>query len=356
MNTTDTPRIGTLPAGPLDAISDVAGVTVGHCTLAQGEQQTGVTVIRPHAADPFRAKPRAAAVVLNGFGKSVGLMQVAELGVLETPIALTNTFAVGAIAQAQIAGACRANPEIGRGTTTVNPLVLECNDGYLNDIQAMSVGAGHYEAALATAEAQFAQGSVGAGRGMSMFGVKGGIGSASRMPSTGRERHAVGALVLANFGRAPDLILDGRRLGGALRKRLANMPAAPESGSIIIVLATDAPLDDRQLRRLALRAGAGLARTGSVFGHGSGDIVIAFSTANPVPHDATAAMPACVLLHDARLDPLFQAAADATEQAIVHALFRAQPVRGFRGHERRAFLEVFPDWHRRPGGSEPCEC
>ena len=383
------PHIGTLAAGPRDAISDVAGITVGHCTLAQGPLQTGVTVIRPHAGDPYRLRPRAAAAVLNGFGKSIGLLQLAELGVLETPIALTNTFAVGAIAQAQIAAACRDNPGIGRSGPTVNPLVFECNDGFLNDIQAMALGREHYQSALAAAAPEFAQGSVGAGRGMSMFSVKGGIGSASRVVGAGSGRYMLGALVLANYGRAPNLIVDGRKLGAELARRLAlagtdpaqrpqsepqSMPASshspahplqpaltptpapapgpapapapPESGSIIIVLATDAPLDDRQLRRLALRAGAGLARTGSVFGHGSGDIVLAFSTAHPLPQDPRQPMPIAAMLHDALLDPLFQAAADVTEQAILHALLRAESVQGFDGHERRSFSDHVPDWPR----------
>lgn len=347
MSTPAIPHIGRLRAGPRNAISDVAGVTVGHCTLDQGPIQTGVTVIRPHMADPFLVKSRAASTVLNGFGKSIGLMQIAELGLLETPIALTNTFAVGAIAQAQIASACRSNPQIGRDTHTVNPLVLECNDGWLNDIQAMAVGAEHYDAALAAASAEFAQGSVGAGRGMSMFGVKGGIGSASREVVIAGQCYTLGALVLTNYGRAPSLVVDGRRVGAELHRRLAT-PALPESGSIIIVLATDAPLDDRQLRRVSLRAGAGLARTGSVFGHGSGDIVLAFSTAYPVPHDPDRPMPACVMLHDRRIDPLFQAAADATEQAIVHALLRAQAVKGFRAQERAGFTDILADWQLVP--------
>ncbi len=344
MSLPDRPRIGALESGSRDAITDVAGVSVGHCTLAEGDTQTGVTVIVPHAHDPYREKAPAAAVVLNGFGKSAGLMQVNELGVMETPIALTNTFCVGAIEQAQETGACRANPDIGRTLPTVNPFVLECNDGYLNDIQAMAVGAAHYDDALAHAGRDFAQGSVGAGRGMSMFGVKGGIGSASRIAATRGERYTVGALVLANFGRTPNLILDGRRVGARLDEALKRPAHSPESGSIIMVLATDAPLDHRQLRRAALRAGAGLARTGSYFGHGSGDIALAFSTAYRVPHAAEAPMPAVAMLHDARLDPLFEAAADATEQAIVNALFAATTVRGFHGHTRRAFLDLLPHW------------
>ncbi|SOY43129.1 putative D-AMINO PEPTIDASE, DmpA family [Cupriavidus taiwanensis] len=337
----DVPRVGSLAAGPLDSIADVAGVTVGHCTLAAGGVQTGVTVIRPHGGDPYRDKVPAAATVLNGFGKSVGLVQVDELGVLETPVALTNTFAVGAVAQAQIRAAVAANPEIGRALPTVNPLVFECNDGYLNDIQRMAVAGSHYDAALADAGAEVAQGAVGAGRGMSAFGVKGGIGSASRVAGG----HRVGALVLANFGTPESLTVAGRMVGPELARRLA-LPAGaapPEKGSIIMIVATDAPLDARQLRRLSLRAGAGLARTGSVFGHGSGDIALAFSTAYTVPDDAARPMPALALLHETLLDPLFRAAADSVEQAILHALWHAAPVQGRDGHGRAALLDLMPE-------------
>ncbi len=332
------PRIGTLPSGPLDLISDVAGVTVGHCTLAEGSLQTGVTVVRPHGGDPYRDRVPAAAVVLNGFGKSIGLVQLDELGVLETPIALTNTYAVGAIAQAQIRTCVAANPQSGRRLATVNPLVFECNDGQLNDIQAMAVGEAQYCVAQQAAAPAFAQGAVGAGRGMSSFGVKGGIGSASRLAGD----FTVGALVLANYGRPEQLVWAGRHLGAALAAKLATVQET-EKGSIIMLLATDAPLDARQLRRLALRAGAGLARSGSVFGHGSGDIALAFSSAYTLPQDPVRPMPAVALLHDAKLDPLFQAAADATEQAIVHALWHAETVEGRDGQCRQALRELLND-------------
>ena len=348
------PRIGSLGAGPRDAITDVAGVTVGHCTLAEGEVQTGVTVLRPHGGDLFRDQVPAAAVVLNGFGKSVGLMQVVELGVLESPIALTNTYSVEAVAAAQIRQCVAANPESGRGLPTVNPLVFECNDGYLNDIQRMAVTEQHYLAAFEAAGLQVEEGSLGAGRGMSCFGLKGGIGTASRrVPAAGPGEHMVGVLVLANFGRLPQLTVAGHPVGrrlAALDERASTgsarteSEAGPEQGSIILVIATDAPLDARQLRRLALRAGAGLARTGSVFGHGSGDIALAFSTAYTVPLEASRPMPALAMLHDALLDGLFQAVADSAEQAIVHALWRARAVTGRAGHHRSALADLLASW------------
>ncbi|MCD0503543.1 P1 family peptidase [Bordetella petrii] len=343
------PRVGVLPAGPLDAISDVRGVTVGHCTLAEGALQTGVTVVRPHAGDVYRDKVPAAAVVLNGFGKSTGLVQVQELGLLETPIALTNTFGVGTVANAQVRAAIAANPAIGREWPTVNPLVFECNDGYLNDIQALAVQEAHYARALSATDARFAQGSVGAGRGMSSFSLKGGIGSASRVAEIQPgQRHTVGALVLANFGRLPGLTIAGRPFGRELASLQDRQQAAesrqPEQGSIILLVATDAPLDARQLRRVSLRAGAGLARTGSVFGHGSGDIALAFSTAYTVAHLAERGMPAVAMLHETRIDPLFEAAAEATEQAIVAALWHAESVTGRDGHRRACIREAAPHW------------
>ncbi len=350
------PHIGALPPGPRHAITDVPGVTVGHCTLDAGEVQTGVTVVRPHGGDLFRDRVPAAGVVINGFGKSIGLLQLEELGVLETPIALTNTFSVAAVATAQIRQCIAAHPGCGRSLPTVNPLVFECNDGFLNDIQRMAVTEAHYLQACAAAGAEVAEGAVGAGRGMSSFGLKGGIGTASRRVTAGAAGYTVGALVLANCGRLAQLVLAGQAVGALLAAQEAAREAAgapapesasasdPEKGSIILLVATDAPLDARQLRRLALRAGAGLARTGSVFGHGSGDIALAFSTAYTVPQDAAQPMPAIALLHDALLDPLFQAVADSTEQAIVHALWRAQAVTGRNGHHRAALSGLLPGW------------
>lgn len=318
------PQIGRLPAGPRNSIADVAGVGVGHCTLAAGAVQTGVTVVVPHGGNPFMHKLPAAVAVINGFGKSAGLVQIEELGTLESPIALTNTFAVGTVLTAQVRHAIAQNPECGRSQPTVNAVVMECNDGYLNDLHAFAVQEQHFEHALAACGPDFAQGAVGAGRGMSSFEMKGGIGSASRLAG----RYTVGALVLSNFGKLPDLVLDGRALGRELAAR-ATSDAAPEQGSIIIIIATDAPLAARQLKRLAVRAGAGLARTGSVYGHGSGDIALAFSTAGPGE-----------LLADHVLDPLFHAVADSVEQAIVNALFAADGVAGRDGHHRRSLRDL----------------
>ena len=347
------PRVGFLPAGQRDAITDVPGVRVGHHTLAEGPVQTGVTVILP-PGEPYLKKPVAACTVLNGFGKSAGLVQLAELGCLETPIALTNTFSVGMVCTAQIREAVAKHADIGRDWPTVNPVVLECNDGFLNDIQALAVTEDHYRAAVSSASEDFAQGSVGAGRGMSCFQVKGGIGSASRTA----EGYTVGVLVLANFGKPEQCLLAGEPVGRRLKARLEResrkrVAAASgirrvafneaEKGSIIMVLATNAPLDALQLGRLGKRCGNGLARTGSVYGHGSGDIVVAFTTANRVVWPEPTGPAPCTRLPDTRLDGLFQAAADATEQAIWHALFRAERVTGRDGNTRMTLVEALEE-------------
>lgn len=346
----EAPRAGYLPFGAGNLITDVPGVTVGHVTLSDGDVQTGVTVVKPHGRDDFLFKTPAAAAVINGFGKSTGLIQLQELGVLETPIALTNTFAVGEVATAQIRQAIARNPQIGRDWPTVNPLVFECNDGYLNDIQAFAVSGSDYLQACQDAAPEFAQGSVGAGRGMSCFSMKGGIGSASRMATLANgENYTMGALVLANFGRLPNLTVSGQELGRYIdnNKRLPKQELAsaePEKGSIIIVLATDAPLDARQLQRVAKRSAAGLARLGSVYGHGSGDIALAFTTAYQLaaaPDDAAAAIS---LLHESLIDPLFEAAAEATEQAIINALWAATTITGRLGQQRLAITAALPEW------------
>jgi D-aminopeptidase len=342
----DAPRVGALICGPRNSVADIAGVTVGHATLADGDIQTGVTVVRPHAGDAYRHPVPAAALVINGFGKTTGLLQLNELGTLESPIALTNTFAVGTIYTAMVKHAVRANPAIGRTAPTLNPVVAECNDGWLNDLQAFVVTEEHYAHAFDAASGDFAQGAVGAGRGMSCFGLKGGIGSCSRVARMAGKGFTAAALVLANFGRLPQLTLRGVPVGRLLTHDAQGENIA-ERGSLIVVIATDAPLDHRQLRRVAMRAAAGIARTGSNFGHGSGDIAIAFAARSAGESSAATDARSPRALPDEALDPLFDAAAEATEQSIVHALFAAETVHGYAGHVRHAIVERLPDWRTR---------
>lgn len=324
--------IGSLPTGASNAITDVPGVLVGHRTRAEGGERTGVTVVLPHGDNLYREKVVAAQYVLNGFGKSTGLVQVEELGTIETPIALTNTFAVGTCATALIRHAIAANPDIGRKTVTVNPVVLECNDGYLNDIQALAVTERDVVDSLAAAGPAVAQGAVGAGTGMSAFGLKGGIGSASRVVDLDGRPYHLGALVLANFGRRDDLRIDGRPLP------LPGDPAGADIGSICIVLATDIPMDPRQLRRVCRRAGPGLARLGSFMGHGSGDIVLAFTTANRIRHDERQDIVAQRILNEPRIDPVFRATVETVEEAVLNAMVAAPAMEG-RGGRRESLAD-----------------
>ena len=344
--------IGALPTGHHNAITDVAGVLVGQSTVWHGNgalipdagpARTGVTVIRPHGGNLFQERVPAAYYQFNGFGKCIGIEQVEELGVLETPIALTSTLSVGRVADALITHAIKENPQIGISLSTVNPLVGECNDGYLNDIQGRHVGRAEVDAAIASASSgPVAEGTVGAGTGMSMFGFKGGIGTASRRVFDAVGGWTVGALVLANFGQRQALVIDGVPIGRLLSE--IDDPE-PDKGSIVMVLATDAPMLDRQLKRLARRAVLGLARTGSLGGNGSGDVVLAFSTAEQVRNLLSPegwVTPVEVIAESGpggssdAIDALFQATVEATEEAILNALFGATPVIGRDGNRREA--------------------
>ena len=315
------------PCGATNAITDVTGVTVGHSTLAAGDVQTGVTAIVPPGDNLYQQPLPCGVAVLNGFAKPMGLIQVMELGQLQTPVLLSNTFATGALFNAMIKRSCHQFPQIGRPDATINPVILECNDFWLNDIQAMAVSEDDALTALDGATNTFTRGSVGAGRGMSSFGLKGGIGTASRWCE---ELNAtLGVLVLANFGKLSELTLDGVRAGDAIAEVLPNIAPQVDAGSVIIILACDRYLDSRQLGSIAKRAGAGLGRLGSYWGHGSGDIALAFST----QRDG-------VTLTDDKLEPLLALAADATEHAVIDAMLSAETVCGFDGHFRLGLSEV----------------
>lgn len=333
---------GIMQPGPLNAITDVSGVRVGHRTLIEGDLRTGFTALLPHDGNLFRRKVRAAVDVINGFGKSAGLMQLAELGQIETPLLLGNTLSVGTGFDALVSRALTANPDIGRETGTVNPVVLECNDGYLSDIRARALAESDAFAALdAAASGPVAEGAVGAGTGMSAFGFKGGIGTASRRFDLDGTEHTLGVLTLANFGTAGDLVLpDGRR------------PTPPEAGlkgergSVILILATDVPLESRQLHRVARRGGAGLARLGAFWGHGSGDIAVAFTTADPIDHDDPGDLVSLRALNEGRIDTLFRAATEATQEAVLNAMVAAPATTGRDGHHRPSL----GDWLRANAG------
>ncbi len=327
-------HIGRGQSGTRNLITDVPGVTVGHATVKSTPSAcTGVTAILPHGGDLFHDKVMAAACVFNGYGKTTGLVQVEELGTLESPILLTNTLSVGTAATACIKYMMAKNPDIGREAGTVNPLVGECNDGSLNDIRALHVTEAHVMEALRSCGEEFSEGAVGAGTGMCCLGFKGGIGSASRIVSMDGHTYTVGALVLSNFGERGRLTIDGRPIGHEILEKLQEKQSSnqQDKGSIIMVLATDLPLTERQLKRVARRAGVGLSRTGSFMGNGSGDIAIAFSTANRIPHDSPTALLHFSAISDGYIDPVFDMAAEAVEEAIISSLWHAETTEGRDG-------------------------
>jgi D-aminopeptidase len=318
---------GVFPPGPLNAITDVAGVRVGHLTLVEGEAvRTGVTAVLPHGGNLFQDKVTGAVFVANAFGKLAGSTQVAELGTIETPIVLTNTLSVGTAMDAVVGWTLvqDGNAEV----RSVNALVGETNDGGLNDVRARTLSREHVLAAIRSAAAgPVAEGSVGAGTGTQAFGWKGGIGTASRALPARHGGYTLGVLVQSNFGGV--LTIDGVPVGRELGRYAFAGDGDAGEGSCMIVVATDAPLDARDLRRLAARAAFGLARTGSSFSNGSGDFAIAFTTAADarVRHGAREPRPRAVLPTDA-LSPLFQAALEATEEAVYNSLLRATTVTG----------------------------
>lgn len=305
--------VGALPAGPADAITDVPGVTVGHATLRTHELNTGVTAIRPHAGNLFREPVVGAVVAGNGFAKAVGTVQVDELGAIETPILLTSTLSVWRVADA-LCGWMLEQPGMA-DVRSVNPLVGETNDGRLSDVRARAVGRPEVEAALAGARGgAVAEGAVGAGAGTVCFGWKGGIGTSSRVVELSLGPATVGVLAQTNFDG--DLRMDGAPIGRLLGRGDGAQPRPDAAGSVVFVIGCDAPLDALELRRVARRCFVGLARTGSVMDHGSGDLAIAFATRRAAREGP---------LRPEDYDALFRATADATETAIYNSLLAAEP-------------------------------
>ena len=337
-------KIGMLPVGEKNCITDVTGVQVGHVTLDEVINDkgayacTGVTAILPHGGNLFQQKVTGASYVLNGFGKTTGLVQVNELGVIESPIMLTNTFGVPAVTQGTLQYMLDTNVEIGDTTGTINLVVGECNDSYLNSIRACPVTPQHAIEAIHNASENRAQeGAVGAGKGMVCFGYKGGIGSSSRIVTVAQDEHqyTVGCIVLTNFGQRSEFFTERYHVANS-----ENDPVVlPTDGSIIIVLATDAPLSSRQLTRVIKRCGIGLGRTGSHFSHGSGDIVIGFTTAHRIAHQSDSYCETRKQLREDHpiINQLFTAAAEATEEAILNSLSQAQNTTGRDGHEVKAY-------------------
>jgi D-aminopeptidase len=335
-------KVGVLPSGPLDAITDVAGVTVGHTTINRGDEiHTGVTAVLPHSGNLYREKVPGAIFVGNGFGKLAGSTQVDEMGDIETPILLTNTTSVPQVTDAVISYmfALPGNEDV----LSINPVVGETNDGYLSDIRGRHVTPDDVFAAIKNAKSgRVEEGSIGAGTGTIAFGFKGGIGTASRHLPAKLGGYTVGVLVQTNFGGS--LMMAGAPIGRELgryylREELQQEGSGTDGakGSVMIVIATDAPLDARNLKRLGARAMAGIARTGSSFSNGSGDYAIAFSTAEQVRiHSQGKSLTRRVeLVTNDAMSPLFEAVIEATEEAVYNSLFQGMRVTG-RGHSIEA--------------------
>ncbi|MFX1284962.1 MAG: P1 family peptidase [Promethearchaeota archaeon] len=341
---------GSYEIGSNNAITDVPGVAIGHKTINKGEGElipgkgpvrTGVTVILPHSGNIFKEKVPAGVFVANGYGKATGIPQIFETGCLESPIAITNTLNVGLVFDALVSYAIRNNPEIGIKTGSVAPIVTECFDGYLNDIQGRHVREQHVLEAITQAESdRVEQGNVGAGTGMQVFELKSGIGTASRVvlneQISQNEVYHIGTLVLPNFGRFKDFLFYGNEMASLLERR-KYLPKGDDKwvaklggGSIIVVIATDLPFNSRQLNRLAHRGALGIARTGSILSHTSGDFVIAFTTQNKISHNNKDPFLKRILLNENSplLSEIYRMTIDLVQEAIYNAMLAAETMVG----------------------------
>ena len=337
--------VGELPPGHYNKITDVAGVRVGHCTIDTDQHKTGVTVILPCEQNIFAEKLPAACFVWNGFGKTTGLVQVKELGTLETPIALTNTLNVGLMQDALVEYMVQRCRKDGVVMKSINPVVGECNDSRLNDICHRAVHQEHLFAAIEWAQKDFALGDIGAGKGTICHGLKGGIGSASRLIEIDGKIYTIGLLVQSNHGRMADLTIAGENIGRVIAQQTqteAAMQQASDKGSIMMIAATDLPVSERQLERILKRASVGLARLGSFVGHGSGEIMIGFSTARHIRYDEQAVC-SMEVMPENKIDLAFRAMAECAEEAVLDSMCCADAVTGFEGHH----VDCLSDWLER---------
>jgi len=340
--------VGRFKPGRWNAITDVAGVKVGHSTIirgaagplvpGQGPVRTGVTAILPNPANVFQERVVGGGFILNGAGEVSGLTQLIEWGLIETPIFLTNTLSVGAVSDAAVKWMVERFPGIGAEHDVIIPLVGECDDSWLNDVAGRHVKEEHVAEALRTAsDGPVAEGNVGGGTGMITCDFKAGIGTSSRKLPEALGGYTVGVLVMSNFGVMSQLRVGGLPVGEVLAARYREIPRRGQTyGSIIAVVATDAPLNTHQLNRLAKRVALGIGRAGSTAHHGSGEIILAFSTANQVPRESRKMVYRMKILLDERIDPLYDACIDATEEAILNALCMARDMDGANGNVCRA--------------------
>ncbi|KAF5043699.1 DmpA family aminopeptidase [Sedimentibacter saalensis] len=329
--------IGSLKKGKRNLITDVKGVKVGHVTLNDGNIKTGVTAVLPHEGNIFKEKVMASSCVINGFGKSMGILQIEELGTIETPIIMTNTLSVGTAATGLVKYMLEQNEDIGSTTGTVNCVVTECNDGRLNDIRGLHVKEEHVLEAIKNASEDFEEGAVGSGTGMVCYSIKGGIGSSSRIVELDNKEYTLGAIVMSNFGSLKDLIIGGDKAGERIYN---NQQQEKDKGSIIMIIATDIPLSERQLKRVSKRAVIGLGRTGSYLGNGSGDICISFTTANILKHYSDTNIVSMKMLDDEAIDQVFRAAAEAVEESIISSMYHAETTVGINGNTRESLRDL----------------
>lgn len=322
--------VGSMNPGTLNKITDVDGIMVGHSTIDTGSTKTGVSVVIPSRENSFIHKLTASAYVLNGFGKTAGLVQVEELGQLESPIALTNTLCVGRVQDALIGYVVDSCKEEGAEVLSLNSVVAECNDSYLNDITRRAAGEEHLLEAFSTASREFSEGDIGGGKGMSCHSLKGGIGSASRIMKIEDREYTLGVLVQSNHGLLSDLTIAGKNIGRDIQE-IIHTHDRVDKGSIITVIATDLPLTSRQLKRVCKRASVGMARLGSYIGHGSGEIVIGFTTANKIKHSGGDPIISHTSLREDLMDLPFRGVGEAVEEAILNSMVCSSRVVGVRG-------------------------
>lgn len=329
-------QIGYLPTGAQNSICDVAGVRVGHCTIFEGSGsllvgkgpiRSGVTVVQPHSGDLWSDRCTAGFFSLNGCGVVTGSDWINECGALEGPIALTNSHSVGDVGRALTRIMHEQYPEIGTTDDAYLPVVGECDDSPLNDLNGFHVQEQHVRGAMQNASsASLAEGALGAGTGMTCYGFKGGIGTASRRVELQGNSYTVGVLVNTNHGQTHQLLIDGVPVGRTLARELETKKN--KEGSIVLLIASDAPFNQRQLERLSRRACMGLARTGSVAGNGSGDFALSFSTGRRVPRQGESHCIKLPELHNDHINKFFEAAAEAAEEAILNSIFVADTVVG----------------------------
>lgn len=328
--------IGNGDTGKLNKITDVEGVKVGHYTLKNDKHNTGLTIILPSVDNIYLNRCVAASHILNGYGKTQGLPQIDEMGYIETPIVLTNTLNIGLMNDALVQYTINECKKEEKDAYSINPIVGECNDNRLNNIQERVLGYEELIKAIDTATEDFEEGSVGAGAGMVCFGLKGGIGTASRITKIEDNIFNIGVLVQTNFGGLNDLILDGKKIGRDLKKNIDNSQAS--GGSVMIIIATDLPVSERQLKRILKRSVVGLSRAGSFIGNSSGDVVIGFSTANRIPKTPDKLIRDIKQIDESKMEYIFRMVAEATEEAVLNSLVTSEETH-LEGKETRYSLK-----------------